>query len=160
MKSRDVLGLVGWLALCFAAAAVGGRASISSAVFYQQLVRPDWAPPAWLFGPVWTVLYIIMAIAAWLVWRGSGFRAARTALILFIAQLVLNALWTWIFFVWKMGAPAFIEILVLWLLILCTTIAFWRIKPLAGALLVPYLAWVTFASFLTLSVWRLNPNLL
>ena len=159
-KIRQTLGLIGWLALTFTAAAIGSIASTESGVFFQQLNRPVWAPPAWLFAPAWTVLYILMGISAWLVWRDLGFRAARRALSLFIFQLAANAIWTWIFFVWKQGALAFIEILILLALIISTVIAFWRLRPLAGILLLPYLAWVTFASALTFTIWRLNPLLL
>ncbi len=101
-----------------------------------------------------------MGIASWLVWRAQGFVGAGNALFIFIAQLAANALWTWLFFVWRLGGAAFVEILVLWALILATTILFWRVSRIAGALLVPYLAWVSFASALTLSTWRLNPGLL
>ena len=101
-----------------------------------------------------------MGIAAWLVWRVGGFRAARLALTLFLVQLALNALWTWLFFSWHRGALAFAEILVLWVLIVATLIAFWRIRPLAGALLILYLLWVSFASALTYTVWQLNPQIL
>ena len=159
-KSKEILGLAGWLTLTFAAAAIGGIASSTSGAFYRQLVRPGWAPPGWLFAPVWTVLYALMGVAAWLVWRVRGLRAARVALSLFVVQLVLNSLWTWLFFAWKQGALAFAEILVLWALIVSTTVAFWRARPLAGCLLIPYLAWVTFASVLTYTVWKLNPLLL
>ncbi len=159
-KSGKAFGLVVWLAVSFVAAAIGGIASAKAGLFYRQLARPDWAPPGWLFGPVWTVLYVLMGIAAWLVWRVRGFRASRAALILFIIQLAANALWTWIFFVWRHGALAFVEILVLWGLILGTAVGFWRARPLAGVLLFPYVAWVTFASALTFAVWRLNPLLL
>ena len=159
-KSAQILGLVGWLVLTFAAAGLGGIASARAADFYQELARPDWAPGAAVFGPVWTALYVLMGVAAWLVWRRGGFRAARGSLVLFVAQLAANALWTWLFFAWRQGALAFVEILALWVLILGTVVAFWRARPLAGALLLPYLAWVTFASALTFSVWRLNLTLL
>lgn len=158
--SRQIFGLAGWLILSFAAAAIGAVASINAGEFYQQLTRPDWAPPGWLFGPVWSVLYLLMGIAAWLVWRERGFRNAQAALSLFIIQLAANALWTWLFFAWQSGALAFIEILILWTLILATIISFWRVRPLAGALLLPYLAWVTFAVSLTFATWRLNPQIL
>ena len=128
--------------------------------FYETLLRPSWAPPAWLFGPVWTVLYLLMGVAVWLVWRPAGFRAAAAPLTLFLVQLVLNALWTWIFFAWNRGGLAFAEILVLWVLILATLVAFWRARPLAGVLFVPYLAWVTFAAALNLAMWRMNPAVL
>jgi benzodiazapine receptor len=157
---RQWIGLAGWLVASYAAAAVGGVASARAGDFYQQLVRPAWAPPGWLFGPVWSALYLLMGIAAWLVWRDRGFRGARGALTLFAVQLAANALWTWLFFAWRRGALAFGEILLLWALIVATLLAFWRIRPLAGALLVPYLLWVSFAAALTWSVWRLNPGLL
>lgn len=159
-KQKQVVGLVGWLIVGFIAAGIGGAASIQAGPFYTQLVRPDWAPPASIFGPVWAVLYALMGIAAWLVWRVGGFRAAKSALTLFLVQLVLNALWSWLFFSWHLGALAFTDILLLWALIVATVIAFWRIRPLAGALLVPYLLWVSFASALNYSVWQLNPQVL
>src|SRR5690606_26000085 len=142
-RRQQLIGLTAWLLGSFAAAGVGGAASIRAGSFYTQLVRPDWAPPPSVFGPVWMVLYALMGIAAWLVWRVDGFRAARTALILFLVQLALNALWSWLFFGWHRGALAFADILLLWASIVATTIAFWRIRPLAGALLAPYLLWVS-----------------
>jgi tryptophan-rich sensory protein len=156
----QILGLVVSLVVTFSAAAVGALASARAGVFYEELIRPEWAPPAWLFAPVWTVLYALMAVAAWLVWRERKAHATRGALSLFAAQLVANALWTWLFFAWRQGALAFVEILGLLVLIVATMIAFWRVRPLAGVLLAPYLAWVSFASALTLAVWRLNPSLL
>jgi benzodiazapine receptor len=159
-KSRSGWGLVGWLALSFATAAIGAVASRGAPDFYASLAQPAWAPPASVFGPVWTVLYALMAIAAWLVWREGGFARARTALTLFVAQLIVNALWSWLFFAWHRGALAFVDIVLLWLLIVATVAAFWRIRPLAGALLLPYLAWVSFAAALNFSVWRMNPSLL
>ena len=101
-----------------------------------------------------------MGIAAWLVWRVGGFRAAKSALTLFLVQLTLNALWSWVFFGWHRGAFAFADILLLWALIVGTLISFWRIRPLAGALLAPYLLWVSFACALNYSVWQLNPQVL
>ncbi|MEJ0099822.1 MAG: TspO/MBR family protein [Pseudomonadota bacterium] len=157
---RQLAALAGWLVLAFAAASIGAVASINAGSFYGALVRPAWAPPAWLFGPVWSVLYFLMGVAAWLVWRAHGFRTHRGALVLFIAQLAANALWTWIFFSWHQGAVACVEILLLWVLIVATVVSFRRRNALAGLLLVPYLAWVTFAAALTFSVWRLNPGTL
>src|SRR5512134_2405900 len=115
-KQKQIVGLVVWLIVSFIAAAIGGAASIQAGPFYTQLARPDWAPPASLFGPVWTVLYVLMGIAAWLVWRVGGFRAARGPLTLFLVQLAFNALWTWLFFAWRRGTLSFAEILVLWVL--------------------------------------------
>ena len=159
-RSRDVLGLFAWLLVAFAAAAVGGFASASAAEFYRELIRPSWSPPGWLFGPVWSVLYALMGIAAWLVWRAHGFAGAAVGLRLFIVQLAFNGLWTWLFFVWHQGGLAFAEILLLWVLIAANIVFFWRVNKLAGILLMPYLAWVSFASALTLTTWRLNPGVL
>lgn len=155
-----ILGLLSWFGVTFAAAALGAVASIQAKDFYGQLVRPTWAPPAWLFGPVWTALYALMAVAAWLVWRRGGFGAGRTALVAFLVQLALNSLWTWVFFRFRMGAASFVEIVVLWGTVLWTLVAFLRLRPLAGILLLPYFAWTSFATVLTWTVWRLNPGLL
>lgn len=159
-KTGQVVGLAGWLVACLFAAAVGGAASVHASPFFTQLVRPGWAPPPSIFGPVWTILYALMGIAAWLIRRVDGFRGAKTAITLFVAQLALNALWSWLFFGWNRGALAFTDILLLWTLILATMISFWRVKPLASILLVPYLLWVTFASALNYSLWQLNPQVL
>ena len=159
-KSKQILGLVGWLAISFVASGIGAFASIRAPAFYGQLIQPGWAPPASVFGPVWTILYALMGIAAWLVWRTGGFRAHRSALTLFLVQLAVNALWSWLFFAWHLGGWAFADIAVLWLLIVATVVAFWRVRPLAGALLIPYLLWVSFASALNFSVWQLNPGIL
>jgi len=156
----QALGLAGWLGASFTAGAVGAIASANAAGFYGQLAQPSWAPPAWLFGPVWSVLFVLMGISAWLVWRKQGFGGAATALTLFAAQLLANALWTWLFFTWRQGAAALAEIGVLWLLIAGTIAAFWRLQRVAAALLVPYLAWVSFAAALNFSLWQRNPTLL
>jgi translocator protein len=156
--STQVLGLAGWLLAAFAAAAVGAVASVDAPQFYAQLRKPSWAPPAWLFGPVWSVLYTLMGVAAWLVWRSPGSKAI--ALSLFTAQLAANALWSWLFFAWRRGALAAVEVLGLLVLILATVLAFWRTSRVAGILLLPYLFWVAFASLLTWVLWRGNPGLL
>lgn len=158
--AAQILGLPAWLLPGFATAGLGALASADAGYFYEQLVRPGWAPPGWLFAPVWSALYLLMGIAAWLVWRVRGFAAARTALSLYLVQLALNALWSWLFFVWHLGAAAFGDVALLGLLVLATCIAFWRVRPAAGALLVPYLAWVGFAGTLAWSAWKLNPRLL
>ncbi|MFC0338459.1 TspO and MBR related proteins [Kushneria avicenniae] len=159
-RRQQLFGLAGWLLLAYLAATIGAVASVNAAEFYQTLQQPSWAPPAGAFGPVWTTLYALMGIAAWLVWREKSVRNVQPALTLFVVQLALNALWSWLYFVWHLGAIAFAGTVVLWLLILVTLIAFWRVRPLAGALLVPYLAWVTLATALTWSTWHLNPQLL
>jgi len=159
-KQKQVFGLLGWLAVSFAASAVGAVAALNAGEFYTELARPDWAPPAAVFGPVWTVLYALMGISAWQVWRVGGFDANRLALGLFLVQLSLNALWTWLFFAWRLGAWAFADIILLLVLIAATLITFWRVRLLAGVLLVPYLLWVTFAAALSYSIWQLNPQVL
>lgn len=156
----QALGLAGWLVASFATGAIGSVASINAAGFYGQLVQPAWAPPAWLFGPVWSALFAMMGVAAWLVWRAHGFRGAGAALKVYLAQLVANALWTWLFFAWRQGAWALAEIAVLWLLIATTIVLFWRLHRLAALLLLPYLAWVSFAAALNFALWRLNPAVL
>jgi len=147
----SVIGLVGWLVLCFGAAAIGAR--FKPGAWYAALRKPSWTPPSWLFAPAWTLLYAMMAVAAWLVWRQTGFSGEVG---LFVLQLALNAAWSWLFFGLHRPALAFADIVALWLAILATLVAFWAVRPLAGGLLVPYLAWVTFAAALNGAVWRLN----
>jgi tryptophan-rich sensory protein len=155
---KQAIGLVGWVSVCFLAAAIGARASIRADVFYQQLRLPEWAPPAWLFGPVWTLLYLLMGVAAWLVWREHEFRNAAAALGLFFVQLAANALWSWIFCAWREGGWALADICLLLALIICTIFAFWRLNAMAATLLLPYLGWTAFATALNYSIWRLNPQ--
>lgn len=153
-------GLLAWLAIVFVAAGLGAIASSNAPSFYGQLVKPDWAPPASVFGPVWSVLYGLMAIAAWRIWREPASPGRRQALALFLVQLGVNALWSWLFFAWQQGALAFADVLLLLALVIATAAAFWRIRRAAGLLLLPYAAWVAFASALTWAVWRANPGLL
>ncbi len=162
-RAPDWLALLGWLALTVAAAAVGVLASRDAGVIYAALVRPRWAPPSSVFGPVWSALYLCMAIAAWLVWRARPLTPAgddnrRRGLALFVVQLALNALWTWLFFAWHNGAAAFGEIIGLWFTIGITMWHFGRVRPLAAWLLAPYLAWVSFATALTWAMWQGNPG--
>jgi translocator protein len=149
----SIISLVVSLIVCFAAAFVGTRYLPDE--WFKSLKKPSWNPPNWLFAPVWTLLYALMAIAAWLVWQQAGLNAALV-LALFVIQLVLNSAWTWIFFGLHRLDRAFVDIVVLWVLIAATLIGFWQVNPLAGLLLLPYLAWVSFASFLNLTIWRLN----
>ena len=158
--SKQILGLFGWLAVTAIAAAVGTLASVHAASFYSELTRPSWAPPASWFGPVWSVLYLLMALAAWDVWRVPPETRTRAPLLLYIVQLAVNALWSWLFFAWRLGGLAFADIVVLLALIVATSVSFWRVKRLAGALLLPYLCWVGFATALNWSVWQSNPALL
>ena len=152
--------LAGWVVFTFVFAAIGAFATSQAGAFYQQLDRPAWAPPAWLFGPAWTVLYALMAVAAWRVYRTASEHSVRPELTLYVAQLALNALWSWLFFAWHNGPLAFAEIIVLWLAIAATIVAFGRRDRVAGLLLLPYIAWVTFAGALCYSIWQRNPGVL
>ncbi|MFO7802043.1 MAG: TspO/MBR family protein [Desulfovermiculus sp.] len=158
--SQQVLGLGAWLGITGLAAAVAGAGSVTAPAVYARLVLPAWAPPALVFGPVWTALYALMGISAWLVWRGRGFPGVRFALLLYLLQLAVNTIWSWLFFHWQLGLLALADILFLLILILTTLIAFWRIRPLAGWLLLPYLLWVGFAAALNYAIWQLNPEIL
>lgn len=167
MKSEDklilriqILGLLAWLITVFAASSIGALASINASEFYAALAQPGWAPPPSVFGPVWSLLYALMGISVWLVWREGAFRQNRKVLGLFMAQLALNALWSWLFFTWNLGGLALAELIILWVFILATIIGFWRVKAIAGVLLLPYLCWVSFAGLLNFSLWNLNPALL
>lgn len=154
------IGLLGWMVLCFAVAGIGAVATRNASGFYGALDRPPWAPPAALFGPVWTVLYVLMALAAWQVWRARGWSGAAGPLLLFIVQLVVNGLWSWLFFAWQLGGPAFADIALLFVLLVLTIASFWRIRRSAGLLLLPYLAWVGFAAALNWSIWQRNLQVL
>ena len=149
------LGLVVFLVTCFAAAGIGGAVTTPKiASWYAALTKPSWNPPNWIFGPVWTTLYICMAVAAWLVWRQDGVSGATLPLTLFGIQLVLNVLWSCIFFGLEKPGHAFIEVLLLWTAIAATMIFFWQRSSAAGILFLPYLAWITFASILNFTIWQ------
>lgn len=159
-ESREQIrwrGLAVWLVVTFAASAIGAIASADAAARYGALILPSWAPPPWLFGPVWTVLYAMMAVSAWRVWKSHGWDGARGPLVLYLVQLIVNGLWTWLFFAWELRGLAFAEILVLLALIVLLMVWFARLDAWAGRLLLPYLAWVSFASALSYSAWQLNP---
>lgn len=147
--------LAGWLVLCFSAAT--SAAFMPPGEWYAQLRKPAWNPPAWIFGPVWTTLYAMMAVAAWLVWRRGGWSAQARPLGWFVLQWFFNAAWTPLFFGLHQPGIAFAEILLLWGSLLLTLVSFWRVNRFASALLVPYLLWVSFASALNIVLWQLNP---
>jgi len=152
----SAIGLAGWIAICLVAGALGSVFTAQSvSTWYRELARPSWTPPAAVFGPVWTALYLSMGVAAWLVWRRGG--ATLLPLSLFSAQLLLNIVWSALFFGLRSPGAAFAEIVALWLLILATIVTFWPISRTAGLLLLPYQAWVTFAAALNFALWRLNP---
>lgn len=152
--SRNLIALAGWIALCFGAAATGAFVSIDG--WYADLAKPVWNPPPWLFGPVWSTLYLMMAVAAWRVWSLGGFPARKRPLTLFLVQLGLNALWTPLFFGLHRPGLALFEIILLWVAIVATLRAFHRVDRPAAFLLLPYLAWVTFATVLNATLWQMN----
>ncbi|MFC1806037.1 TspO/MBR family protein [Planctomycetota bacterium] len=157
LGTKDVLALVVCLALCFGAAAIGSLfTGPAVSTWFQQIRKPSYSPPDWLFGPVWTALYATMAVAAWLIWRKGDAASRRLPLFLFGVQLALNAAWSPIFFGLRSFGGAFVEIVALWLAILATLVAFLPVSVPAGVLLVPYLGWVSFAAVLNFSIWRLN----
>ncbi|MEU8233637.1 TspO/MBR family protein [Actinoplanes sp. NPDC048967] len=146
-------GLLPFAAAVAAAALIGGLGVAGTAAEYQNLDQPSWAPPSWLFGPVWTILYAMIAVAGWLVWRRTGWNRALTV---YAVQLVLNALWTPIFFGFGRYGLALVDIVAMWLLIGATIFLFRPISRAAAWLLVPYWAWVTFATALNAAIWSAN----
>jgi len=157
VSGHEFVGLLVALVACLAAGGIGAR--LTAAViptWYAALRKPSWNPPNRVFGPVWTALYVLMAVAAWMVWRTTGVRGAPVALGLFVVQLALNAAWSPIFFGLRKPGWAAVDLVALWAAIVATGVAFSRVRPLAGYLLLPYLAWVTFAGALNVAIWRLN----
>jgi benzodiazapine receptor len=149
--------LVFFIVVCFAVAGSGAIFTSGSVRYwYPTLHKPSWNPPAWLFGPVWTILYLMMAIAAWIVWCRRGLVQVNSALGLFAFQLALNAAWSPLFFGLRNPLAGLLDIVPLWAAILATLISFWRISPAAGVLLVPYWLWVSFATALNFAIWKLN----
>jgi tryptophan-rich sensory protein len=153
LRRPSWLGLIPFAAAVTAAALLGVLGVTGTSTEYQTLEQPPWAPPSWLFGPVWTILYAMIAVAGWLVWRRTGW---NRALSIYAAQLVLNAIWTPIFFGFGQYGLALIDIVVLWVLIGATIVLFRPISRTAAWLLVPYWAWVTFATALNAAIWYAN----
>ncbi|MGE5531489.1 MAG: TspO/MBR family protein [Bacteroidota bacterium] len=154
---RGLGGLIVLLLLVYAVAAIGGGFTAPAVRdWYPSLIKPSFSPPSWVFGPVWTVLYTLMAIAAWLVLRHAQKRQLQGPMILFGIQLVLNMAWSILFFGLRRPDLGMADIVALWMAILGTIVAFWRVKASAGALLLPYLLWVSFAAALNFELWRLN----
>ena len=151
---RSLAALAGWFLLTYSASATA--VFVSTGGWYAELAKPIWNPPGWLFGPAWTVLYAMIAVAAWRVWLQGGWSRQKAALRLYILQWALNALWTPLFFGLHQPGWALVEILVLLAAILATMRTFWRVDRHAGLLLFPYAAWVAFASALNWAIWRLN----
>jgi tryptophan-rich sensory protein len=154
---REWSALVVSLVVCLGTGALGAAwTNTSLSTWYRTLEKPPWSPPDWVFGPVWTCLYIGMAIAAWLVWLKKGLPSSRVPLLLFTVQLILNGAWSFLFFGLRSPGLAFANIVLLWCAILATISSFWRVSTWAAALLGPYLAWVFFATFLNWTLWRMN----
>jgi benzodiazapine receptor len=155
--SWQVVGLVGWILLCFAAMSFGGWATSSSvSSWYPTLVKPSYNPPSYLFGIVWPILYLLMAIAAWLCWRQGGWSLQAFPLTLFLIQLLVNALWSYLFFGLRSPILGLVGIVHLDGLVAVTVIRFATVRPLAGVLLIPYLAWILFATAVNAGIWYLN----
>ncbi|CAN5721529.1 tryptophan-rich sensory protein [soil metagenome] len=156
---RSVFVLAGFLLVCFAVAAIGALATVPAIpTWYAGIQKPSFNPPNWIFGPVWSVLYATMAVAAWLVWRATSVATPqrRNALAAFFVQLALNGAWTPIFFHFHQLGWSLAVIAALWLAILVTLLLFWKIRRLAGILLIPYIVWVSFATALNAAIWHLN----
>jgi benzodiazapine receptor len=148
------VGLIFWLVLSFMAAGIGSQ--FEPGDWYAHLAKPAFTPPAWVFAPVWTLLYLMMGIAAWLVWQRRREAGAGVALTFFLVQLALNAAWSWIFFGLHYIGWALVDLVALWLAVGATLLAFWYQRPLAGLLMIPYLLWVSLAVSLNYQFWRLN----
>ena len=157
MNSRNGLGLGAFIALCFFISAIGGAVTVRSVgTWYQTLNKPPFNPPDWVFAPVWTLLYAMIAVAGWRVWRARGLAGGRVALAVYGLQLALNLAWSLLFFGGRMIGAALAEIFLLLAAIGINAVMFWRIDRAAGWLLAPYAAWVAFAAVLNLALWRLN----
>jgi benzodiazapine receptor len=157
LSKRDTVGLT---VAVVGTEAIGGLSALAAGgdfvTYFDALRKPPLTPPPAAFGPAWTALYLLMGVAAWLVWREGLSRRTGRARGRVAAQLVLNFAWSLIFFGQHRLGVALIEIVVLWLTILATILAFWQVRRAAGALLLPYLAWVSFAAYLNAGIWRQN----
>lgn len=156
MDASSLVALLGFIVACFLAALAG--TFFRPGDWYERLAKPSWRPPNRLFAPVWTILYVMIAVSGWLVWREAGFAGATLPLAVYGLQLVLNAAWTPIFFGLHRPNLAFLNIVLVWLSIVATMLLFYPINAVAASLLLPYLAWVTFAAALNFAIWRLNPS--
>jgi tryptophan-rich sensory protein len=151
-----VLGLAAFVTLCFGVSVLGGRAVVAALPdWYAALRKPAWTPPGWVFGPVWTLLYPLVAVAGWLAWREGR---ARVGPLVYLLQLALNAAWPWFFFGERRVDLALACVVALWIAILATVLVFWRVSRTAAVLMLPYLAWVGFAAALNHAIWRLSQS--
>jgi len=159
MKSKDIVKLAGSIAACEGAGGIGSIFTVASIpTWYAALEKPTFTPPNSVFGPVWVTLYLLMGIAVFLIWRkGLEAEGVKPAFIIFWVQLVINVLWTVAFFGLKSPFAGVVLIILLWFAILFTIVRFFKVSKVAGGLLIPYIAWVSIASYLNVGVWMLNP---
>ena len=156
-RGNELLGLGAFVALCLGISAIGGWITAESVgTWYRTLQKPVFNPPDWVFAPVWSVLYLMIAVAGWRVWRSHGMAGVRFAMTAYAVQLALNLAWSFLFFGGRMIAVALAEIVLLFAAIILNAVLFWRIDRVAGWLLAPYAAWVAFAGVLNLALWHLN----
>lgn len=156
MNMKDLVSLIVFLAICLGIAAVAGFVTAANIpTWYESLAKPSFTPPDGVFGPVWTILYVLIALSGWMVWRKIGFSPDQP-LVIYGLQLALNFAWSFIFFGAHLIGLAVIDVLLLWFATVWNIATFWRVDRVAAALLVPYLAWVSFASALNIAVWQLN----
>lgn len=153
-RSKDLLGLAFWVVLTFSVAAFGSQ--FQPGEWYTNIAKPTWTPPGWLFGPVWSILYLSMSVSAWLVWRQRSKSAVSLPLGLYLVHLAVNGLWSWMFFGRQWIGLALIDLVALVILVAITAAMFRRINRTAGLLLLPYLLWISFATALNTQIWRMN----
>jgi tryptophan-rich sensory protein len=158
MKTKEIISLIVAIITCQAAGIVGSIFTASKIpTWYKGLIKPALNPPSWVFGPVWTTLYLLMGIALYIIWKkGLSTEGVKFALTIFAVQLILNALWSIVFFNMENLGLALINIVLMWISILWTIVLFYRLSPTAGLLLIPYILWVSFASYLNYAIWTLN----
>lgn len=154
MNVISIVTLIGFVGICFLAASPG--AMFRPGEWYERLAKPKWRPPNWLFGPAWTILYLMIAISGWLVWRQAGFIAAPFPLAVYFVSLLFNATWSVFFFGLHRPNLAFLDVVLLWVSIVATIVLFYPVEQYSASLLLPYLFWVTFAAALNLAIWRMN----
>lgn len=154
MDTRSIVGLLGFVGACFLAAMSG--ALFRPGEWYERLAKPRWVPPRWLFAPAWSILYLMIAISGWLVWRQTAFAGAATAFVVYFVSLAINAAWSACFFGLRRADLAMADIVLLWFSIAATIFFFRPIDSTAALLLLPYLAWVTFAGALNFAIWRMK----
>jgi tryptophan-rich sensory protein len=153
-KSKKIIGLIGWIVICSLAGIFG--AQFEPGTWYESLQKPSWTPPNWVFPVIWPILYIMMGISAWLMWKMKEVSIRSTEFTWFFVQLILNALWSWVFFGMHLISTGLAEVFLLWISLVFTILLFWNKNRTAGLLLIPYLLWISYASALNFAIWQLN----